>query len=223
MKILDYYFYMYCCDVYVYKGIFFIILMASYLKKLRRGEDILRRRKILGMVPKDVRSVFDIGCRFNIFKKYKLTTLDIEGDPDILQDLNISQKIPLKDKSVDLVVLNQVLEHLGNPRELISEAKRISKKYLLIGLPNELVYGSRIRYLFGINRWKGFSIYGHKHFFTPKEMHRFVSEEIGRPKKVSHWFCGTGSFLLPSFLKNFLARNFPNIFAAEVYYLIKVR
>lgn len=192
-------------------------------KRLDKKENKFRKEKILNFIPKDVEKVFDIGSRFNMFKNYDLITLDIEGEPDILQDLNKNQKLPLKDNSVDIVILSQVLEHLADPRELIEEAKRISKKYIFIGLPNELTYSDRYRYFFGINRSGGFNLYGHKHFFTPKESDRFVNQEIGRPIKKGYRFGGTGGYFFPKSLKNLLAKNFPSLFAIELHYLIKVK
>lgn len=41
------------------------------------------------------------------------------------------------DSSVDLVFLLEVLEHLDYPEIALQEIKRISKRYLIIGVPNE--------------------------------------------------------------------------------------
>ena len=46
-------------------------------------------------------------------------------------------KLPYKDNSFDLVVCTEVLEHLDAPSKILKEILRVSKKYLLISVPNE--------------------------------------------------------------------------------------
>ena len=56
-----------------------------------------------------------------------------------LPTLGSTDYLPFKDKSADLVLSSELLEHLPNEVFLktISEIKRISKKYILISVPNE--------------------------------------------------------------------------------------
>lgn len=42
-----------------------------------------------------------------------------------------------KDNSFDLVLCNEVLEHLEDPKKALKELKRVTKKYLLLSVPNE--------------------------------------------------------------------------------------
>jgi 2-polyprenyl-3-methyl-5-hydroxy-6-metoxy-1,4-benzoquinol methylase len=42
-----------------------------------------------------------------------------------------------KNSSVDLVICTEVLEHLENPKKALLELSRVSKKYLLLSVPNE--------------------------------------------------------------------------------------
>ena len=42
-----------------------------------------------------------------------------------------------KDESVDVVFLLEVLEHLDYPEAALEEIKRVSKKYLILGVPRE--------------------------------------------------------------------------------------
>lgn len=46
-------------------------------------------------------------------------------------------ELPYKDKSFDLVVCTEVLEHLEEPARALREMLRVSKKYLIISTPNE--------------------------------------------------------------------------------------
>lgn len=82
--------------------------------------------------------------------------------------LNIFQEsvyeLKYKNESVDLVILLEVLEHLDYPELALEEINRISKKYLILGVPNEPLWRIlnviRLKYLqqFGntpghLNHW----------------------------------------------------------------------
>jgi len=181
-----------------------------------------RSKQIKNMIPEEVQTVFDAGCDKKklkpFFKKY--IGLDLKN-AEINQDLNLTQKIPLKDKSVDIVILSQILEHLADPRELIKESKRISKKYILIGLPSEFTIDNRIRFLFNI-RGLGFELYGHKHSFNPDTAEKFVKQFYGKWEKKEYVFAVKGGRFLPQPFRQFLANIYPNWFAKEIYYLVKL-
>jgi ubiquinone/menaquinone biosynthesis C-methylase UbiE len=99
-------------------------------------------------------SVLDVGCGegyiTNHIKKHK-TNIKIEAldfSREILQiasimhpEIRFSQgsiyRLPFKDNTFDLVVANEVLEHLEYPEKAIEEIKRVSRKYCLITVPNE--------------------------------------------------------------------------------------
>ncbi len=49
---------------------------------------------------------------------------------------NIYQ-LPYKNNSFDLVISTEVLEHLDSPRKGLQELIRVSKKYVLVSVPNE--------------------------------------------------------------------------------------
>lgn len=46
-------------------------------------------------------------------------------------------RLPYKSNSFDLVMATEVLEHLENPKKAYRELLRVSKKYVLISVPNE--------------------------------------------------------------------------------------
>lgn len=178
------------------------------------------------MVPKDVKSVLDIGsgCRDNkvqylqnSFKKY--IGLDI-NNADINQDLNINQKIDLPNKSIDMIIISNIIEHLINPMPIVSECKRIAKKYILIGLPNEYPLDKRIQILFG--NWEDWIyLYGHKHMFSIESSKRFIQQNFGGYEKKKLCFQCRGGRFIPKKIKNFLVKIFPGLFVGEVFYLIK--
>lgn len=67
-------------------------------------------------------------------------------------DLN-KDKLPFKDNSVDVIVANQVFEHLYEIDDILEELKRILKKNgkLVAGVPNLAALHERISLLFGYN------------------------------------------------------------------------
>jgi len=48
--------------------------------------------------------------------------------------------LPYKDSSFDLVICAEVLEHLENPAKALREMSRVSRKYLIISVPNEPLF-----------------------------------------------------------------------------------
>ena len=73
-------------------------------------------------------------------KLFNASRVDLETDD-----------IPYKDNTFDLVICNQVLEHLKNYKKTISEAIRVTKKqgYIVFGIPNLAHLINRIYLLFG--------------------------------------------------------------------------
>jgi len=110
-----------------------------------------RLKEIINIIPSDVNSLLDVGCGngfiVNFLKKIdkykKLVGLDISSVA--LKSVKTEkvqgsvENIPFKDKSFDLVMCLEVLEHLSekNFQKGISELQRVSKKYILITVPNK--------------------------------------------------------------------------------------
>ena len=165
-----------------------------------------RKKELNELIPKDVKIVLDIGSDNNLFDKYKPKTLDVK-DADIIQDLNKTQKLSLKNDSVDIVVLSQILEHLVTVEEIVSESKRVAKKYILVGLPNEVTIDNRIRFLLGKpSRFPegSYCPYGHKHFFNIKEIEDFIIRFFNKDykKKISYLELQEGDSSIQKLEKN---------------------
>jgi 2-polyprenyl-3-methyl-5-hydroxy-6-metoxy-1,4-benzoquinol methylase len=54
----------------------------------------------------------------------------------VIKQANIYE-LPYKDNSFDLMMCTEVLEHLEKPTKALEEMLRVSKKYLIISVPNE--------------------------------------------------------------------------------------
>lgn len=87
--------------------------------------------------------------RPHIPKNISYSSLDVEGNPDYKIDLN-SQKIPVADKTFDILVCLGTLEHLFYPKEVLREFRRVVKDdgLFILTIPNEYNFWLRANYFF---------------------------------------------------------------------------
>lgn len=130
-------------------------------------------------------SILDVGCgegfTLDKFKKEgigkNLAGIDYSDDAlklgaKIYPELKLKKgdiyNIKEKNNSFDLVMATEVLEHLDNPQKALRELVRVSKKYVMLSVPNEPFFiGANLlrgKYLKGfgnhpehINHWTLFS------------------------------------------------------------------
>ena len=103
---------------------------------------------------KKVDSILDVGCG----EGFTLNRLREKGIGEKLEGIEYSQdaidlgknmypgvkitkgdihSLPYKDNSFDLVLCTEVLEHVKDPDKALRELVRVSKKYLIVSVPNE--------------------------------------------------------------------------------------
>ena len=88
-------------------------------------------------------------------------------------------ELKYKNSSVDLVFLLEVLEHLDYPEVALKELKRVSKKYLILGVPREPLWRflniCRLKYLkhFG-------NTPGHLNHWSKKSIIRLIEKKYGK-------------------------------------------
>lgn len=99
-------------------------------------------------------SILDVGCgegftlarlkEKGIGKSYegieynkKAIALGKKENPSIKIKEGSIYELPYKANSFDLVLCTEVLEHMDDPKKALKELVRVSKKYLLLSVPNE--------------------------------------------------------------------------------------
>lgn len=84
--------------------------------------------------------VLDVGCDVRTLKKLRPELdyfgVDAGGTPDLTVDLEKHPRLPFEDRSFDLVICAEVLEHLDNLHQVFGELVRLSRGKLLVSLPN---------------------------------------------------------------------------------------
>ena len=128
-------------------------------------------------------SVLDVGCfeapLRNLLNLKSYIGIDIAGKPDIKLNLENIDRLPFEDDSFMSVLCIDVLEHLDNLHFIFDELIRVSKRFIIISLPNCWSDARR-----PISRGKGrFKHYGlplckpvdrHKWFFSLTEAKEFI-------------------------------------------------
>lgn len=100
-----------------------------------------RFKVISKLLDANSKTLLDIGCEtlfyYNKLKKrYDITLADYSPKDKVIKKEDV-QNLSFKDKSFDIVLCQQVLEHVPNPVKAISELKRVTKKQLIITVPYE--------------------------------------------------------------------------------------
>ncbi|MBU4224166.1 methionine biosynthesis protein MetW [Patescibacteria group bacterium] len=124
---------------------------------------VFRHAKAIEMVEKG-QKVLDVGCGDGLFlnalaqKEVLASGVDIseegvkkcgeKGLDASVVDISI-ENLPFQDGAFDTVIMLDVLEHLYAPEALLQEAARVSKKYIIISVPNFNSLPARLQVLFG--------------------------------------------------------------------------
>ncbi len=115
------------------------------LKKIKKGIYNLIKKYRIRFVRKKLdyksKTLLDIGCQdlmfYNFIKnQYEVILSDIFPQNKLIKKEDI-QNLSFKDKSFDIVLCQEILEHVPNPVKAIAELIRVTKKQLIITVPNE--------------------------------------------------------------------------------------
>ncbi len=176
-------------------------------------------------------SILDVGCRGKELKALltnigRYQGIDLEVSDEVIAH-DLEYPIPMEGESFDVAVALDVVEHVENSHQLVSELLRISGKKVIISLPN--MYHWRFR----INVLLGRDIGGKYKFPTQpiKDRHRWVTSYNSSKDFILANSSGYDVKILPIIIErkfnkpfqllDFLgAKFFPNLFAYGGMYVL---
>lgn len=119
----------------------------------------------------------------------ELLNIAKKNNPKINIFQESAYQLRYKNSSVDLVFLLEVLEHLDYPELALEELKRISKKYLILGVPREPLWRflniCRLKYLKDFGNTPG-----HLNHWSKRSIIRLIEKKYGQViavKSVIPW------------------------------------
>lgn len=118
-------------------------LSANFVRQVER---------MVGRLPAVPTTILDVGCAEGTMahRLAELTGAEVTGfdldDPAITQAwadgpgelvTGDAHALPFEDKSFDLVLGLEVLEHVADPHQVLAEMVRVTKRPLIVSVPNE--------------------------------------------------------------------------------------
>ena len=162
----------------------------------RRADKLEKRllSELLDMLATN-RTALDVGCGTGHFSRWlarkglEVTGLDsapaMIGQARQLNGLTYrtgdAMNLPFDDATFDLVTIVTALEFVNDPHRATSEAIRVARHGVLLGVLNRhsLLYIKR--------RFTGGAIWKTAHFFTPRELRALLNDAAGDRIARIHW------------------------------------
>lgn len=174
------------------------------------GKDLLALKKILPGASMAAVEGYPAAVAFLRESGVEVTSINLERDP-----------LPFKDKSFDIVMCNQVIEHVKELFWLVSELSRVCKVdgYLVIGIPNLGSLHNRIALLLG-KQPPAIHVFGpHVRGFTNAGLRDFL--QAGKVLRVDNVLGGNFYPFEPA-LSRMLARWFPGLAVSSFFAIKKI-
>ena len=153
----------------------------------------------------------DINDDFILLAKEKFKVFKVDFEKDIF---------PFENNYFDLIIIDQVFEHIKNIENLTKEISRVlvPNGYLVVSTPNLASLHNRFLLLFG-RQPSCINIFSeHIRGFTKEALKKFILNNIKDSKAIS--FKGVGFYPFLGFLAKILAKVFPNL-SVYIVFLFK--
>lgn len=130
-----------------------------------------------------------------------------------------SSRLPFEDETFDIVIINQVLEHIKDIFFVLHETARVLKKggYVLIGVPNVASMHNRALLLFGRHPTQAKSYSAHIRTFSKQDTEIMI-EQAGKGAFQLVDFSGAQFYPFPKSIARIFASAFPS-FAFSIFFL----
>ena len=125
---------------------------------------------------------------------------------------DFNDKIPFEDNTFDTVVMLDLLEHLYSPEKLLKESSRVSKKTLIVSVPNFSSLPARLQTLLGRVPENNQPKKGHIFWFNYFILKKMAGDSGFRLVDVrvnTFW----QNYFLVGTISKFLAKIWPSLFA----------
>jgi methionine biosynthesis protein MetW len=131
-----------------------------------------------------------------------------------------SKPLPFADNSFDSVLMLDILEHLYDPGSVMREAARVSKKHVIIGVPNFSSLPARLQMLVGKVPENNRPKKGHVYWFNIQVMASLARTEHLR---IVDMRINTQAQKIPliGFVFSILGKLFPNLFALSYVFVLE--
>jgi ubiquinone/menaquinone biosynthesis C-methylase UbiE len=111
---------------------------SNKLYKLIR---LYRIKKVVKKIDKNAKTILDIGCddetlRKYLPKKYSVYFADLNPKNKKIDKVDV-ENMKYKNKQFDIVICQELLEHVKDPVKAMKEIKRVAKKQIIITVPYE--------------------------------------------------------------------------------------
>lgn len=165
------------------------------------------------------------------FIKNAYTCVDVIPYSGIMKIDLEREKLPFREGEFDIVICTDVLEHLDNLHEVFKELVRVSKRYIIISLPNMFSLGFRLKIFFGKDDLKFYGlplnppIDRHKWFFSynqAKAYIHYITKSMGLRILEEFPYFDRSRFLRTEIFWPLKVR-FPNLFAMTYWCLLEKR
>lgn len=212
----------------------------SYRRYLSEQEYRLVKKRIVEIIKPILNknsNLLDIGCwdgEATKFYSEQFETSNLYGIdifPDVAEKAKKNgvkvgicnfenEAIPFPDQQFDIIIANQVFEHLKNIYHLMDEINRVLKAggLLLFSVPNLASLHCRLQVLFGIQPTIIKLFEAHVRVFTPSALKLFLT--LGNQFSIKR-FTGSGYYPFPPFISQPLSKLLPNSSLFLVYVLQK--
>lgn len=150
---------------------------------------------ILSLIPEDTERILDVGCGDGYITNSLPQTIDVVGMDISESALKYVKRrktvgeiinIPFPDKSFDLVICNDVIEHIPDNEYYLAlnELKRVAKKYILITVPhNEDINSKEAKCL---NCGEVYHINWHQRSYTEKSMKEIICDNVWNIREIRY-------------------------------------
>jgi hypothetical protein len=191
-------------------------------------EKFLKIKEFTSLDSKKYKSVIDLGARNQILKKFIPTNWEYTGVDKFTLEKNLNIDVErnfdlIKDK-YDLVIALDIIEHLNDPINFFNNCSKISKKTIILNIPNVAYYQFRFNFLLRGTLTEKFHFSGnnendrHRWFTTFENIQDFLKNINSKDYEcnIIKIYKSRNKLKFLNIFEKYLGNLFPNIFCWSI-------